>query len=108
MFFLFFQNGSKFGKIGGNHGLSSSEDDVITVPLRDPFKNFRYRHFRSFWFPGSVGSVAPVTAQVAAGGADKDGGNSSQETFSLNRVEDFRYPHGIRLLEWVWEAEVGW
>ena len=34
-----------------------------------------------------------MAAQVAAGGADKDGGNSSQETFSLNRVKDLRNPH---------------
>ncbi len=33
-----------------------------------------------------------MTAEIAAGGADKDGGNSGQEAFSLNRVEDFRYP----------------
>ena len=34
-----------------------------------------------------------MTAEVAAGGADKDGGNSGQEALSLNRVEDFRNPH---------------
>ena len=34
-----------------------------------------------------------MTAEVAAGGADKDGGNSGQEALSLNRVEDFRDSH---------------
>ena len=48
-----------------------------------------------------------MTAQVATRGADKDRGNSGEETLSLNRVKDFRYPHGIRLQEWVWAAEVG-
>ncbi len=33
-----------------------------------------------------------MTAEVAAGGADKDGGNTGQQTLSLNRMEDFRYP----------------
>ena len=49
-----------------------------------------------------------MTAQVAAGGADKDGGNSGQEALSLNRVEDFRNPHGIRLMKQVWAVGVGW
>ncbi len=48
-----------------------------------------------------------MTAEVAAGGADKDGGNSGQEALSLNRMEDFRYPHGIRLLKRVWAVGVG-
>ena len=34
-----------------------------------------------------------MTAEVTAGGADKDGGNSGQEALSLNRVEDFRDSH---------------
>ena len=37
-----------------------------------------------------------MTAQVAAGSADKDGGYSRQETLSLNRVEDFRDSHQDR------------
>ena len=49
-----------------------------------------------------------MTAQVATRGADKDGRNSGQETLALNRVEDFRYPHGIRLLKRVWVVGVGW
>ena len=48
-----------------------------------------------------------MTAEVAAGGADKDGGNSGQEALSLNRMEDFRYPHEIRLLKQVWAVGVG-
>ena len=49
-----------------------------------------------------------MTAQVAAGGADKDGGNSGQEALSLNRVEDFRNPHGISFPELVLAEWVGW
>ena len=37
-----------------------------------------------------------MTAQVAAGSADKDGGYSRQETLSMNRVEDFRDSHQDR------------
>jgi len=49
-----------------------------------------------------------VTAQVATRGADKDGGNSGQETLALNRVEDFRNPHRIKQLKRVWAVGVGW
>ena len=68
----------------------------MTVPRRGLFQNFLDGHFRTFRFPGGVRGVAPVTAQVAAGSADKDGGYSRQETLSLNRVEDFRDSHQDR------------
>ena len=34
-----------------------------------------------------------MTAEVAAGGADKDGGDSSEKALPLNGVEDFRNSH---------------
>ena len=65
----------------------------MTVPRRGLFQNFLDGHFRTFRFPRGVGSVAPVTAEIAAGGADKDGGNSSEKALSLDGVEDFRNSH---------------
>ena len=93
VFTLLFKGFSEIGEGRGNHGFSSSEDNVIAVPLGDLFKNFRNRHFWSFRLPGCVWGIAPVTTKVAAGGTNEDGGNTRQKALSLNRVKDLRDSH---------------
>ena len=48
-----------------------------------------------------------MTAKVAAGGADKDGGNSGKTAFALDRVKNLRDPHGIRFPERAWAVAAG-
>jgi hypothetical protein len=89
-----FQLGAELFDVGHDHRLTAGEDDVTNAEGRDTIDDFRNGDVFALGVPTGVGGVAPDAAQVAAAGADEDGGDAGKFAFALDREEEFGEFHG--------------
>jgi hypothetical protein len=78
---------------------AAGEDGVGAVKGEDFLGDVVEGEIRALGVPGGVGGIAPGAAEVAAGGAEEDGGYAGEFTFALDGVEYFSDAH---------EGSVGW
>ena len=76
-----------------HHRFAAGEDDVFGGVWEDLIEDLASGEIGAFGVPGGVGGVAPGAAEVAAGGADEDGGDAGKLSFALDGVEDLGDPH---------------
>ena len=88
-----FQGGDEVGEFFEEHGFAAGEDDVGAVIGEGFLEDGVDGHVGAIGGPGGVGGVAPGAAEVAAGGADEDGGGAGKFSFALEGVEDFADAH---------------
>lgn len=86
----------EFRELGLDEGFAAGEDDVAEGGVGGgPIEEAVEGPVFTFGIPGGVGGIAPVAAEITAGGADEEGGDAGEEALALDGGEDFADFHGV-------------
>src|SRR5690606_36124498 len=88
------QGGGKRGQLFGEHGFASGEHGVATGLGGGGGDELGDGLFGALGIPGGVGRVAPVAAEIAAGGADEERRHAGELALALDGIKGLGDEHG--------------